>query len=180
MLVALQRRFLTRERLDEWTGLYVAERNRLRAERRAKQADAPRELASINARSKQILELLLNGFRDEAWKQELRRIEQRRAELEAVIAADKAEPPSPVLHPNMARVFEQKIGQLATALEHEDAELREKARQALRGFIDRIVIPPGDELLQVVGDLGSMLTAASGRDGSALTAVGNGGCGGRI
>jgi hypothetical protein len=30
------------------------------------------------------------------------------------------------------------------ALEHEDAELREKARQALRGFIDQIVIPPGD------------------------------------
>jgi len=80
----------------------------------------------------------------------------------------------------MARVFEQKIEQLAAALEHEDAEFRETARQALRGFIDRIVIPPGDELLQVVGDLGSMLTAASGRDGSALAAVGNGGCGGGI
>ena len=120
---------------------------------------------------KQILELLLNGFRDEAWKQELQQIEQRRTELEALIAADKAEPPPPALHPNMARVFEQRIGQLA-ALEHEDAELREKARQALRGFIDRIVIPPGDALLQIVGDLGSMFTAAGG-DGSALAAVGN-------
>ena len=158
--------------------LYVAERNRLRAERRAKQADAPRELASINTRSKQILELLLNGFRDEAWKLELHQIEQRRTELEAVIAAGKAEPPPPARHPNMARVFEQKIEQLAAALEHENAEFRETARQALRGFIDRIVIPPGDELLPVVGDLGSMLTAASGREGSALAAVGNGGCGG--
>jgi hypothetical protein len=64
VLAALQRRFFTKERLDEWTRLYVAERNRLRAERRAMQADAPRELAAINARSKQILELLLNGFRD--------------------------------------------------------------------------------------------------------------------
>ena len=179
VLAALQRRFFTKERLDEWTRLYVAERNRLRAERRAKQSDAPRELASINTRSKQILELLLNGFRDEAWKQELQQIEQRRTELEALIAADKAEPPPPVLHPKMAQVFEQKIGQLASALEHEDAELRENARQALRGFIDRIVIPPGDALLQIVGDLGSMLTAAGG-DGSALAAVGNGGCGGGI
>ena len=180
VLAALQRRFFTQERLDEWTRLYVAERNRLRAERRAKLADAPRELASINARSKQILELLLNGFRDDAWKQELQQIEQRRTELETEIAAGKAEQPLPALHPHMARVFEQKIEQLAAALEHEDAELRETARQALRGFIDRIVIPPGDALLQVVGDLGSMLTAASGRDGSALAAVGNGGCGGGI
>jgi hypothetical protein len=60
----------------------------------------------------------------------------------------------------MARVFEQKIEQLAAALEHEDAGVREMARQALRGFIDRIVIPPGDAVLQVVGDCGSMLTAA--------------------
>lgn len=177
VLVALQRRFFTKERLDEWTRLYVAERNRLRAERRAKQADAPRELASINARSKHILDLLLNGFRDEAWKQELQQIEQRRTELEALIAADKAEPLPPALHPSMAQVFERKIGQLAAALEHEDAELRETARQALRGFIDRIMIPPGDALLQVIGNFGEMLTAAGA---PVTTAVGNGGCGGGI
>jgi hypothetical protein len=78
----------------------------------------------------------------------------------------------------MARVFEQKIQQLAAAPEHLDAELREGARQTLRGFMDRIVIPPGDALLQVVGDLGSMLTAADGRNGSALAAVGKAGCAG--
>jgi hypothetical protein len=59
VLAALQRRFFTKQRLEEWTRLYVAERNGLRPERQAKQADAPRQLASINARSKQILELLL-------------------------------------------------------------------------------------------------------------------------
>jgi hypothetical protein len=144
---------------------------------RPSRADAPRQLASINARSKQILELLLNGFRDEAWKQELQQIEQRRNELEAVIAAGKAEPPPPALHPNMARVFEQKIEQLAVALEHEDAELREKARQALR-----VHRPDRDSVGRCTSagcrGFGLMLTAASGRDGSALAAVGNDGCGG--
>ena len=77
----------------------------------------------------------------------------------------------------MATVFEQKIKQLAAALEHENAELREAARQALRAFIERMVIPPGDGLLQVVGNLGEPLTAADGRNRSA---VGNGGCGGGI
>lgn len=32
----------------------------------------PREIAAINRRSKEILELLLQGFRDESWKAELR------------------------------------------------------------------------------------------------------------
>jgi len=76
----------------------------------------------------------------------------------------------------MADVFQQKTMQLAAALEHEDEEQRETARQTLRGFVEKIVIPPGDGLLQVVGNLGEMLTAAAGRSGAA--AVGYVGCGG--
>ena len=70
----------------------------------------------------------------------------------------------------MAEIFRQKTMQLAAALAHEDEEQRGAARQALRGFIDHIVIPPGTGLLQVVGDLGEMLTAASGRTSSAAVA----------
>jgi hypothetical protein len=53
---------------------------------------------------------------------------------------------------------------LVTALEHN--EERDAARVALRGFLDRIVIPEGDGLLQVVGNLGEMLAAANGPKGS--------------
>src|SRR5262249_37553958 len=83
-------------------------------------------------------------------------------------------PPPPILHPHMANVFRQKAELLANALEH-DAE-RDAARQALRGFIDRIIVPPDDGLLQVVGNFGEMLTAAAGNEIAA--AVGQGGCGG--
>lgn len=76
----------------------------------------------------------------------------------------------------MATIFEDKVRKLAAALQHDDIELRESARSTLRGFIDRIVIPPGDGLLRVVGKLGEMPTAAGARSDSA--AVGNGGCGG--
>jgi hypothetical protein len=74
---------------------------------------------------------------------------------------------------NEATIFEQKIRALAAALEPEDLELRESARTTLRGFIDLIVNPPGDGLLQVVGNLGEMLTAAGAP--RKATAVGNGG-----
>ena len=81
------------------------------------------------------------------------------------------------MHPQMAEVFRQKATTLAAGLEHDDE--RDAARQALRGFLDKIVIPPGDGLLQVVGNVGSMLAAAQSRSLS-RNAVGNVGCGGGI
>jgi len=76
----------------------------------------------------------------------------------------------------MAEAFREKVMRLAAALE-QDVE-RDAARSALRGLVDRIVIPAGDGLLQVVGNLGEMLTAASNR--TVAAAVGNVGCGGAI
>jgi hypothetical protein len=76
-----------------------------------------------------------NAFRDEAWKLELRQIEQRRVELEAQIAAMPAEPPAPALHPQMHAVFAQKVRQLAAALQQTDPAMREAARESLRGFV---------------------------------------------
>jgi site-specific DNA recombinase len=130
----------------------------------------------VDRRSGEILKLLLEGFRDEAWKAELALIEQRRNELKALIASAEADPPMPILHPHMAEVFRQKAVLLAGALEH-DSE-KDAARQALRGFIDRIVVPADDGPLLVVGNVGEMLTAAGGNEIAA--AVGQGGCGGRI
>ena len=89
---------------------------------------------------------------------------------------ETAEPPLPALHPKMADVFRQKTESLAAALEHGDE--CDAARQALRGFIDGIVISTGDGLLEVRGHLGEMLTAASNRATAAVVAYG--GCGGGI
>jgi hypothetical protein len=47
--------------------------------------------------------------RDEAWKDELRRIDQRRSELEATVSAAELDAPLPALHPHMADVFRQKV-----------------------------------------------------------------------
>jgi hypothetical protein len=95
---------------------------------------------------------------------------RRKIELTALLA----EPPVPALHPQMAEVFRNKAATLADGLEYDDK--RDKARLELRGFVDRIVIPP-EGLLEVVGNLGTMLCAAQGQRTSA-TAVGKIGCGG--
>ena len=45
-------------------------------------------------------------------------------------------------------------------------------------ILEKIVIPPGNELLQVVGNVGSMLNAAQSPADSSAIAVGYVGCGG--
>ena len=76
----------------------------------------------------------------------------------------------------MAELFREKAATLAAGLEHDNQ--RDQARQALRNFVDKIVIPPGIGLLQVVGNLGAMLDAAAGQKMPGRQAVGNVGCGG--
>ncbi|MEX2272564.1 MAG: recombinase family protein [Vicinamibacterales bacterium] len=179
VLTALQQKFLADPvAFEAFSIAFVQETNRLRAEEAATRRAAPQELAAINRRSKDIMELLLRGFTDEAWKVELAEIERRRRELEAEIASTAAEPVFPALHPNMATIYRQKVEQLAAALDHPDEGHRAAARDTLRGFITAIVIPAGDGLLRVHGDLGKMLTAAGGASHAA--AVEDVGCGGRI
>jgi DNA invertase Pin-like site-specific DNA recombinase len=187
IFTALETRFFRGPAFDVFCEGFVAEVNRLRREHRVKQAEAPRELARINRRSKDIMELLLSGYRDESWKAELHQIEQRRAELEAAIAATVSEPPAPALHPHMASIFAQKVRQLRAALQSADLALREPARDALRGFVERIEIPADPAgLLIVRGVMGEMLQAAAGPEASAavahlVTLIGeNVGCGGGI
>ncbi len=81
------------------------------------------------------------------------------------------------MHSQMADVFRQKATTLAAGLEHD--EHRDAARQALRGFLERILIPEGDGLLQVIGNVGMMLDAAQGLSPSRAL-VRNIGCGGGI
>ena len=153
---------------------FTAELTLQRREHMAQMAGARRELAAIERRLNEILKALGEGYRSEAWKTELVTLDARKAALAIALA----EPPLPAMHPQMAEVFRRKATTLAAGLEHD--EQRDAARQALRGLLDKIVIPAGDGLLQVVGNLGSMLAAAQGRTQSATTSVGYVGCGGGI
>jgi site-specific DNA recombinase len=150
---------------------FTAELTLRRREHLAELAAARSQLAAAERRQKEIMESLIAGYRCDAWKAELLMLDERKAELAALLTA----PPLPALHPKMADAFREKATTLAAGLEHDDE--RDVARLALRGFLEKIVIPPGDELLQVVGNAGAMLAAAAGR---AVNSVAIAGCGGDL
>ena len=69
--------------------------------------------------------------------------------------------PKPLLHPDMAAIYRAKVTELARALQ--EPESRSEATEALRGFVDAIVLTPdqGGETLQIDlrGNLAAMLGA---------------------
>jgi hypothetical protein len=66
-----------------------------------------------------------------------------------------------LLHPEMARIYREKVTQLARALQEPDT--RSEATEALRGLVDAIVLTPDQdgETLQIElrGNLAAMLGA---------------------
>jgi site-specific DNA recombinase len=174
VLRAMRERFFDPGAFAEFCQGFTAEMTLLRRQHLTHSAGARAELAAVDRRLAEILKALGDGYRSEAWKAELLTLDARKAALAAAVV----QPPVPAMHPRMAEVFREKATTLAAGLEHDDE--RDAARQALRGLLERIVIPPADGLLQVIGNLGSMLDAAHGRVRSDSLAVVNDGCGGGI
>lgn len=107
-------------------------------EHRAGLSSAGREIERIEVRRKKLIEMVMNGVAPSEVKDELNANATKREELKATLAA--ADAPPPLLHPEMAGLYRQKVTALAQALEH--PETRTEASEALRGLIDAIVLTP--------------------------------------
>ena len=180
MLRALQEKLLRQDLFEEFCDEFTREMNRLRMEHRASLSAAEREIERIEVRRKKLIEMVMDGVAPSEVKDELNANAARREELKAKLAA--ADEPPPLLHPEMAELYRQKVTALAQALEH--PETRTEASEALRGLIDAIVLTPdqGELQIELKGNLAAMLGAAHkceevARNGRPLAASCDG-CGG--
>ena len=158
VLKALQQKLLNQELFAEFCDEFTREMNRLRMERRANLSSAKREVERIGARIKKLLNLMLDDeIAVDEGKAEIKSLDARRKELQAQLG--NADEPPPLLHPEMAELYRQKVTTLAQALEH--PETRTEAREALRGLIDAIVMTPAEGALRIElkGNLAAMLGA---------------------
>jgi hypothetical protein len=140
VLEALQEKLLNQELFEEFCEEFTREMNRLRMEHRASLSAAEREIERIEARRKKLVESIMEGVPASEVKDELNANAVRREELKARLSA--ADAPPPLLHPEMAGLYRQKVTALAQALEH--PETRTEASEALRSLIDAIVLTPNE------------------------------------
>ena len=161
VLHALQEKLLRRDLFEEFCQEFTREMNRLRMAARAGVTAAEQELGRVEAQIAKLIQALKDGVPASLVKDELIALEAKRADLRGRL--ERATEPPPLLHPNMADLYRQKVAQLAEALAHEES--RVGAAEALRGLIDGITLTPdGGELrIELQGNLAAMLRAAEAR-----------------
>ncbi|MBS1073170.1 recombinase family protein [Gluconobacter cerinus] len=148
---------LFREFCEEFT----REVNRLRMEKGADLVALKSELPKIERELDKAIQAILDGVPGSRLKDRIGHLETRKAEIEERLA--EAPSPPPLLHPNMAELYRQKIASLHDSLQNEVS--RTQTVEAIRSLITRIrLIPEGAELaIFLEGDLAAMLGFASNR-----------------
>nr|WP_244295001.1 zinc ribbon domain-containing protein [Paracoccus versutus] len=161
ILNGLRKHLMEPELFREFCAEFTKEVNRLRMERGADLIAMRDELPRIDRELSKLLAALKAGGPIQAIVDDMKRLEARKAELTAKLA--NADEPPPLLHPNMAALYAQRIGELSENLQHEDS--RAQAAEILRSLVDQVtLVPEGGELAIVLrGDLGAILRFAAGK-----------------
>jgi hypothetical protein len=157
VLVALRDKLMRRDLFEDFCREYVRELNRCRLEHRAGLSSARSELAAVEREIRKLVQAIKDGVSALSIKDVLLSLEARKAELQSCL--DAPEMPE-LLHPRMADVYREKVGNLCLALESE--ERRTGAREAIRALVEAILLEPDGERLKITlkGDLAGMLSAA--------------------
>ena len=128
VLTALQDKLLRQDLFEEFCDEFTREMNRLRMEHRASLSAAEREIERIEVRRKKLIEMVMNGVAPSEVKDELNANAAKREELKATLAA--ADAPPPLLHPEMAGLYRQKVTALAKPW-----SIQKPAPKPLRRFV---------------------------------------------
>ncbi|BCH29317.1 resolvase [Mesorhizobium sp. L-8-10] len=145
----------------EFCAEFTREVNRRRVERSTGLEAARRQLEKTEKQIRGIIEAIKEGMFQPSMKSEMDALEARKAELTEMLV--QAEEPPPLLHPNMAEIYHQRISALYGDLQNE--ETTTQAALTFRSLVDQIELMPEGNDLQVVlrGDLGAILRFAAGK-----------------
>jgi site-specific DNA recombinase len=110
-------------------GHHPGEVNRARIERSAGIMGGRRELAKVQRDLDRAIQAILDGVPGSQLRDKTGALKARKAELAELLA--NAEEPPPVLHPNMAEIYRQRISALYERLQ--DAGARAEAAEVFSG-----------------------------------------------
>jgi site-specific DNA recombinase len=120
------------------------------------------DLARVERRTRKLVELITDDDAPvKALKEELRLLEARQAGLEWAVAVATA--PAPLIHPNLAEVYRQKVTAMHEALH--DASSRDEAFDVICSLIDEIRLVPveGELRIEIKGELAGILELCDAR-----------------
>lgn len=160
VLRALGTQLMRPDLVAEFCATFIEEWNRLAAEASAGAEARQRELHAIERKIANLVEAIADGLKAPGLQQKLADLEARRRDVQAALDAGPPVAP-PALHPNLAKVYAEKVATLRQALEAEDGT---EALEAARALIDTVVVSPPDDPgnppgIELTGNLIAMLQA---------------------
>ena len=161
VLSGLRTHLMEPDLFKEFCDEFTREVNRLRIERGAGLAAMRDELPRIERELARLLAAIKAGGPIEAIVEDMKRLEARKAELKDQLA--NADEPPPLLHPNMAEIYRQRIAALYENLRNEDGKA--EAAEVFRTLIDQVTLMPDEDELAIVlrGDLAAILRFAANK-----------------
>jgi site-specific DNA recombinase len=133
ILDGLRTQLMAPELFKEFCGEFHRELNRMRSQENAELETHRAELVGVERRIRKLVELITDDDAPvKAMKAELRTLESRQSVLERELVDTTA--PAPLIHPNLAEVYRQKVAALNEALD--DPASRDEAFDTIRSLID--------------------------------------------
>ncbi|MFT8947979.1 MAG: recombinase family protein [Acetobacter aceti] len=162
VLSGLRTHLMEPDLFREFCNEFTREVNRLRMELGADLAAMRNEIPRIDRELDKLLNLILASDDIEASKRIMKKmttLEARKEELEQKVA--NTEEPPPLLHPNMAEIYQKRIASLYESLQAE--ETKTEAAERLRTLVSQITLQPADGELTIIlrGDLAAILQFAA-------------------
>ena len=161
VLNGLSTHLMEPELFKEFCEEFTREVNRARIERSAAVVGQRKELEKVHRDLDRAIQAILDGVPGIQLKDKIGGLEARKAELTECLA--NAQEPPPLLHPNMAEIYRQRISALYESLQGEDGKA--EAAEVFRTLVDQVTLIPEEDKLAIVlrGDLAAILRFAAGK-----------------
>ncbi|AHI24876.1 Resolvase domain protein [Komagataeibacter xylinus E25] len=166
VLNGLRTRLMDPALFKEFCDEFTREVNRVRMEKGADLVAMRAELPRVDRELDKAIQAILDGVPGAKLKDKIGRLEARKEELMALLA-DAPQPP-PLLHPNMATIYRERITALYENLQNE--ETNTEAVERLRALVSCIKLIPQDGELAIFleGDLAAILNFSSNKKSAAV------------
>lgn len=161
VLAGLQTHLMHPDCVEVFIEEFNREFNRLAAAQDAERVRIAAELAKTNRDIQSLIEAIKSGVPGAAIKDEMQALENRRVEL--IHTLEQSPPSLPRLHPNLSKVYRDKVDNLVRALSADSS--RAEAAEAIRGLIKEIrLVPVGDQLdIELYGELAALFDLAQNK-----------------
>tara|TARA_R110002096_G_scaffold320837_1_gene514828 strand:- start:3772 stop:4377 length:606 start_codon:yes stop_codon:yes gene_type:complete len=155
VMEGLKSRLLEPAYFREFCAEYTRDINRSRKAQVASLSAQRREYDKIDKEMDKLVDALCQGVPAAKVKDRMITLEQRKGDLEIILS--QASAPAPLLHPNMADAYAEKLERLTESLN--DPEILTQASETLRSLLEAVILlPVGDRLeIELVGDLAGIL-----------------------